>query len=74
MKNLKPEEYPMATFWNSRMDMNQTLRDFELHNKCYLNNIQDYMKNLQNVIFLFDVLLANSSKFSLIMLLRADCK
>ena len=40
-----------------------------LHNKRYLNIIQQYMKNLKKVIFLFDVLLANSTKCPLIKLL-----
>ena len=30
-----------------------------LHNKRYLNIIQQYMKNLKKVVFLFDVLLTN---------------
>ena len=33
-----------------------------LHNKRYLNIIQQYMKNLKVAVFLFDVLLANSIK------------
>ena len=40
-----------------------------LHNKRYLNNLQLYMKNLKTVVFLFDVLLANSTKFLPIKLL-----
>ena len=40
-----------------------------LRNKRYLNIIQQYMKNLR-MVFLFDVLLANSTKCPLIKLLR----
>lgn len=34
-----------------------------LHNKCQLNNIQQYMMNLKKLVFLFDALLSNSTKF-----------
>ena len=40
-----------------------------LHNKRYLNILQQYMKNLRKVVFLLDVLLTSSTKFSLIKLL-----
>ena len=40
-----------------------------LHNKRYLNIIQQYMKNLKKLVFLLDVLLANSTKCPLIKLL-----
>ena len=91
-----PDEHPMAAFWNSYLEIIQTLRDFiksiknrdwDLHilylmlywfhaydnynyarhfsyywasQQALPNIIQQCMKNLK-VVFLFDVLLANST-------------